>query len=77
MPVKLLWTREDDIQHDPYRPAGFHYFTGGVDASGTLIAWRDHFVSFGENGRTASSANLGGDGIPGALHPELRHRRSR
>jgi len=65
LPVKLLWTREDDIQHDPYRCAGFHNFTGGVDASGRLIAWRDHVVTF-EN---ASSAAPGGSEFPARFIP--------
>src|SRR3984957_17708065 len=41
-PVMVVWTREDDMQHDFYRPASYHKCQGAVDAAGNVAAWK-HF----------------------------------
>jgi isoquinoline 1-oxidoreductase beta subunit len=52
------------MQHDFYRPAGFHFFKAGLDAAGKLQAFSDHFVSFGENGKAAPSADMNANEFP-------------
>jgi isoquinoline 1-oxidoreductase beta subunit len=48
IPVKLMYTREDDMTHDFYRSAGFQQLKGAVDAQGKLAAWSAHVVSFSD-----------------------------
>ena len=43
-PVKLIWTREDDIRGGKYRPMFLHRVRAGLDASGNLIGWHDRIV---------------------------------
>ncbi len=63
VPIKLTWNRTDDLQHDHYRPGGFHFLKGSVDADSSLSAWRSHHVSFG--------SNMGADDFPARFVPNF------
>src|SRR5713226_209227 len=39
-PVKVLWTREDDVRNGRFRPLSVHYLRAGLDATGRIVAWQ-------------------------------------
>ncbi len=43
-PVKVVWTREEDVQHDVYRPYYYDRFAAGLDAHGKPVAWSHRIV---------------------------------
>jgi isoquinoline 1-oxidoreductase subunit beta len=68
IPVKVQWTREDDMAFDYYRPAGFHALKAAVDKSGKLSAWQDHFITFTRDGKAPMrSANLSPTEFPAMI----------
>src|SRR5213082_1763314 len=44
-PVKVIWSREDDVQHGFYRPATYNRFTAALDAGGSPVAWTHRIVA--------------------------------
>ena len=78
-PVQVVWSRDDDIRHDFYRPAACHLLNAGLDAHGNLIAWRHRATSpsidvfYNGTGISASAAaQLDSGSFPAYGVPNLR-----
>jgi isoquinoline 1-oxidoreductase beta subunit len=64
-PVKVIWTREDDIKGGYYRPSWYDRISGGLDESGNPVAWRHTLVGQSILAGTPFEAMLVKDGIDG------------
>jgi isoquinoline 1-oxidoreductase beta subunit len=58
VPVKLLWTREDDVAYDYYRPGNFHRLRAALGDDGHIKAYHVHAVTFTRQGKTAQGADI-------------------
>jgi isoquinoline 1-oxidoreductase subunit beta len=63
IPVKMVWTREDDMQAGHYRPAYFHKLRGTLDKSGNPVAWEQRIVGQSIVAGTAFEAFMVKDGV--------------
>jgi isoquinoline 1-oxidoreductase beta subunit len=77
--VKVVWTRDDDLQHDYYRAAGYHRIRAGLDEQNRVVAWLHHLVvpttsSFyeGRDGPDDDGSDIAGGKAPGGTVPNFR-----
>jgi isoquinoline 1-oxidoreductase subunit beta len=70
-PVKLVWSREDDITHDAYRPGGTIGLKAGLDANGKLVAWSQHLVTYGEGKNIVQCGDIEGNEFPAGRVPNF------
>ncbi len=68
-PIKVFWTREDDIQHDYYRPASYHLLRADLDAQGRPLSWT-HYLA-GQPIANAAELRQGASDYPYRLTPNV------
>jgi isoquinoline 1-oxidoreductase beta subunit len=76
-PVQVVWTREDDMQHDFYRPAGTYKLRAALDDAGHVSAWHIRAattsrVEFRKSGQSPHETEVFPDGFPSGLTPHFR-----
>jgi isoquinoline 1-oxidoreductase beta subunit len=76
-PIKVLWAREDEMQHDFYRPGGYHNLTAGLGKDGRLEVWNNHFAGFARNEYFAHLAVPDRDSFPAGFIKNYALRTSR
>jgi isoquinoline 1-oxidoreductase beta subunit len=76
-PVSLIWSREDDLRSDFYRPGGWHKFRAALDKDGKLTGFTDHFATFANPGAGQfNPAGMTPDEFPGGFIKNLRYSKS-
>jgi isoquinoline 1-oxidoreductase beta subunit len=77
VPVKVTWTREDDMAHDYLRPGGWHELTAAIRDDGMPEAWRHRVASpskyYRREGAKLSESEIYADDPPAGLIPHLRY----
>lgn len=76
VPVKLTWTRTDDIHHDFFRAGGFEQLKGAVDENGKLAAWDQHYLGYTRDGDRLSGSGLRGGEMPLVTQKHVRARQT-
>ncbi|MBP2161710.1 MULTISPECIES: xanthine dehydrogenase family protein molybdopterin-binding subunit [Asticcacaulis] len=71
-PVKVVWTREDDLAYDYFRPGAYQVVRAGLDAGGATTAYHTRAVTFGQGDKPAQGAATEGYAFQG-LAPNYRH----
>ena len=61
VPVKLTWTRTDDIHNDFFRVGGFENLKGAIDSEGKLAGWDQHYIGFKTDKRGITGSGLFGN----------------
>src|SRR5256886_673445 len=76
VPIQLIWSREDDIRRDYFRPGGWHSFEAGIGANAEVVAFSDRFVTFGDGTTPARAAGFNVTMPPAGLIQHLRYTQS-